>query len=73
MKTVDKIIGFAEQIAFEDNAKMKKLEAWEDHIKPLFKEYTGYNFDLSYVCMYKKEWKQWLNVRRGEFDSTYCI
>jgi hypothetical protein len=72
METIDRIIDFAEQIAIEDNAKMKKLDAWEKYIKPLFKEHTGYIFDLSYVSMYRKEWKQWLNVKHEEFDKAYC-
>jgi hypothetical protein len=71
MKTTDRIIGFAEQIAIEDNAKMKKLDAWEKYIKPLFKNHTGYDFNLSYVSMYKKEWKQWLNDKSEEFDKNY--
>ena len=73
MNTIDKIIDFAEQIAIEDDAKIKKLYAWEKYIKPLFKEHTGYNFDLSYVSMYRKEHKQWLNIKREEFNRTYCI
>ncbi len=73
MKTIDKIIDFAEQIAREDEAQMKKLDAWEKYIKPLFKERTGYNFDLSYVSMYRKEWRQWLRSKRKEFEKTYLI
>lgn len=73
METIDIIIDFAEQIAIEDNVKMKKLEAWEKYIKPLFKEYTGYNFDLSYASMYRKEWKEWLNVKREDFDRAYYV
>ena len=72
METIDRIIDFAEQTAIEDNAKMKKLDAWEKYIKPLFKEHTGYSFDLSYVSMYRKEWKEWLDVKREEFDRAYC-
>lgn len=72
MGTIDRIIAFSEQIATEDNAKMKKINDWEKYIKPLFKEHTGYSFDLSYVSMYRKEWKEWLDVKREEFDRTYC-
>jgi len=68
--TVDKIIDFAEKIAIEDEAKMKKLQEWEDYIKPLFKEHTGYEFNLSYISLYRKEWQDWLDVKRNEFYNN---
>jgi len=70
MIKIDKIIDFAEQIAREDDAKMKKLDAWEGYIKPLFKEHTGYEFNLSYVNMYKKEHQNWLSTKRSEFSNN---
>ena len=73
MIKIDRIIDFAEQIAIEDDAKMKKLDAWEKYIKPLFKEYTGYKFDLSYVSMYKKEYQEWLSIKRDEFNRSYRV
>jgi hypothetical protein len=69
MRTVDKIIEFAEQIAKEDEAKMRRLQEWEDYIKPLFKDHTGYGFSLSHVSLYKKEWVDWLDIKRIEFDK----
>ena len=71
MEAIDKIIDFAEKLAIEDQLKMKKIEAWEKYIKPLFKEFTGFNFDLSYVSMYKKEWRQWLDAKREDFEKLY--
>lgn len=70
-ETTDEILDFAKKIAMEDEANMKKIDAWEKHIKPLFKTHTGYNFNLSYVSMYREEWKQWLSVKRKEFDKSY--
>ena len=72
METINRIIEFAEQISTEVRAKVKKLDAWEKYIKPLFKEHTGYNFNLGYVSMYRKEWREWLNVKREEFEKSYC-
>lgn len=73
MKTAKKIIDFAEQIAKEDNAKMKKLDDWVEYIKPLFKEHTGYNYDLAYISMYTKESSNWLDIKRKQFDKKYII
>jgi len=73
METVKKIIAFAEQIAKEDNEKMKKIQDWEAYIEPLFKEHTGYEFNLAYISMYKKDWLNWLNLKRKQFEKNYII
>lgn len=71
MSTIDKILDFAELIAMEDEAKMKKLNDWEEYIKPLFKKHTGYEFNLGYVSMYGKEWTDWLDLKRYDFNNNY--
>lgn len=67
MNTFDDFMAFAEQVAKEDEANMKKLQEWEDYITPLFKEHTGYDYSLSYESLYRKEWTDWLDIKRAEF------
>ena len=71
MSTIDKILDFAELIAMEDEAKMKKLNDWEEYIKPLFKKHTGYEFNLCYASMYGKEYTEWLDLKRCDFNNNY--
>ena len=73
MKTVKKIIDFAEKIAKEDCAKMKRIQDWEEYIKPLFKKHTGYNYDLAYTSMYSKKWLNFLDLKRKQFNKNYII
>ena len=69
--SVDKIIAFAEQVAKDDAAKMTKLEAWENFIKPLFKKHTGFEYRSEYSTMYSKEHQKYLDTKRREFENQY--
>lgn len=71
MGDIEKIMEFAEQIAKEDELKMKRLEAWEKYIKPLFKKKFGYNYNPAYVSMYRKEWQEWIESKRQKFNENY--
>lgn len=70
MDAINKIIDFAEQVAKENEVKMKKLQEWEDYIKPLFKKHTGCEFNSAHVSLYSKSWQDWLNVKRTAFYES---
>ncbi len=69
MEQIDKILDFAERIVREDNAKMKRLQKWENFIEPLFNKKFGYKYDSSITHLYNKECKMWLAVKRIDFYS----
>ena len=67
MKPIDEILSFAEQIAKEDDIKMKKYNEWNDFIEPLFNNKFDYKYDSSITHLYNKECKKWLDDKRNEF------